>query len=51
VEYHEEIEYLISLLNKPKSKSHEIEILNRLEKLLEEYTRNIHQRGSLTSDK
>ena len=51
MEYHEEIEYLISLLNKPKSKSDEIEILNRLEKLLEDYTRNIYQKESLISDK
>jgi len=44
MEFHEEIEYLIELLQKTDSNNNDIDTLDRLEKLLEEYAKGNQQR-------
>jgi len=44
MDFYEEIEYLIEVLNKSDSNINEIDALDRLEKLLEEYAKKHHQR-------
>ncbi|WP_378954735.1 hypothetical protein [Pelosinus sp. sgz500959] len=43
MEFHEEIEYLIEILKKPTSNISDIDALERLEKILEEYAKKNQQ--------
>jgi|GEM_PF-3325184 len=45
MEFYEEIEYLIDLLEKNDSNINDTDRLNRLEKILEEYANKYHQQN------